>query len=515
MTKDFFDLDEFREAIGFYENILSQLESSQVLNLKARSAKTVNLEKQFPGLKELLVSIGTLALERRPKKLRIREWNPVSQRVFVDAKKIVTQQSLHPEMDHSIQAIDRFLSVSHEAAHVYLWEPFFSGSCSLFNKDEFVNYCLVFEGFCFWFVDIVVNRSLRLRLPDGEFVRSRNAYSESRFHPYRAFEAMGMRDPIKILDVYLRAFLGERTVLFKKKNQIYSKELLYRIGAFYFVTIRPASKLYEQFRRVGIFSEFKARFCDIPGLPTLLNKKVHPLMAKNPYRYCLKIGKDSEKLIQKDDDVSKRVRVRRLLQTRAYYVFLLNRVIVEENYFSTDGASFHQSAVLTSINSYLTGLEKLLLQLAEKQDLSLVLSQLKELDKFYSKNVRGKFLKSTFWVAKRKMIAPPLETKEQVFGFGMEEKLNTRERARVQEYIVDNWLNEDRNGFLLKKSKRSEFFLNLLNTSPADSAKFSECLKMLLTHSDFLPFWSVSLDEINPEKNEFREVLFLYGSSGA
>jgi len=298
--------------------------------------KDIPLSRSFPGLMPLLDSLDSGAIHDSRSSFPVKEWNPISQRVYYSNRFLNEKKSWTNVFDSTVSHIGRFVEMSHEASHILALEPFFCGYGQKMSQQEFIDFYYLSEGYCFWYADIIVTRKLRTKLPNGEFVLNRSAVSQGQFHPYRAFEVLKIKDPIKILEVYLDAFYGERTALYDHQNKPFVKDLFARFGHFYVNSIKNIKALKKEFDAMGIFTEFKKRFWDIEGLPCLLDESVIDFSDPRYYFYLL-YAKGMKGLEKTSTKLLRRVRIRRAIQTRAYHVWTLRHALKTCRFISLSG----------------------------------------------------------------------------------------------------------------------------------------------------------------------------------
>lgn len=195
--------------LAAYHDVLQRLGSG-------RPGKALPFLSRLPGIENLYRTMAAVAPTRPGDPAE--EWNPLSQRPHAPVPPPVSSE-LGAEITARKEAVDAFTTLCHEMLHVALWEPFFGGLWRPRSKGEFTEFALRGEGYCFFFSDIVLTRAVRVKLADGEYALERQTPSSATFAPVRAFQALGIEDPARILDVYLDAFNGQKTKLWQKKGR--------------------------------------------------------------------------------------------------------------------------------------------------------------------------------------------------------------------------------------------------------------------------------------------------------
>ena len=190
----------------------------------------IRSDTKLPGLFNLFESFSGAAIYDYHSRVE-KEWNPFSQRPYFTKHSALKDKSIFTHLEKAKNAISiLFIESAHEATHVLLWEPLFTGKCKNLTRQQFTDASLVFEGFCFWYADIIVTQTMRSRLPDGELAHARSAVSLANFHPFRAFKAIGINDHEKILDIYMQSFAGGITELYENRDKTFVTDLFERFA---------------------------------------------------------------------------------------------------------------------------------------------------------------------------------------------------------------------------------------------------------------------------------------------
>jgi hypothetical protein len=486
---------------------------------RSRDAK-LSIAHEVPGLFELVESLSGAAVNEvdASKRAKVSEWNPFYQRVYLLSAAELRDDPLTRDLDRAADTIDRFIDVSHQASHVLLLEPFFVGRATAPTAAQFVSTSLVCEGFCFWYADIVVTRRLRVRLADGELVRARSSFSQPLFHPYRAFQAIGIEDEEKILDVYLRAFAGEKSALFHKKHLPLVHELFHRFARFFFASQKGIRDLKRELERQDVFGEFRRRFCLVPGLPSLLPESILQIdVHQDPRAFCLEVARSGLPWIGSlTQTVLQRVRARRAVQTRAYGAYSL-RAVLRDGTFTVAGVGVGESRqprrdlLLSSLEEYLSRLEAAIIALARGAPLRQVESLREAADAFYTAQVLARLRRTPLWVSERKMVLPymkpPLGLVREPSRLSRKDRAHlTRRALKLASRVYVEVPNPPVEGL-----RRMAALLDTA-AAPRDGgrhdAAWARALNALLCAPGLIDTWSVRLDAIDPAENRFRELRF-------
>lgn len=483
------------------------------------------IASELPGVFPLVDSLASAAILEvdAEKRTTVREWNAFSQRVFLLSAAELRDEALTRELDRAADAVDRFIDLCHQASHLLLLEPFFVGRWGAPTKAQFVASSLVFEGFCFWIADIVVTRRLRVRLSDGELVRNRSAISQSRFHPYRAFEALGLRDDRAILDVYLRAFAGERTALDRKRHATFVRDLSLRFARFHAGSQVAVPDLFRELVHQDVFGEFRRRFCAVPGLPTLLPEEILRIDGNvSPRELCLAVAEKGLPGIEAlPDDVLPRVRARRALQTRAYSAFTLRAALRDEELMTPDGKKAPwagRDGVLRNVEAYLDQLETAIRALATGGSLRHASAMRAEADASYTERIQRPLAEASLWMARRKLVLPYLKP-----AFGLlpaSPRLPAKARTDLTRHLVrlatETYVGEPRLT-AVRTNVGLERLAAVMSTAaklgdgraePRREAAWACAVNALVCEPELLPKWSVRLGSVDPARNYFRELRF-------
>ncbi len=448
----------------------------------------------------------------------IMEWNPISQRPVVGLAppSASEQEELGSEFAKIQSLIYRYVTLCHEMLHVLVWEPLFTGAMPSPNVDTFVEMSLMGEGFCFFYSDIVLTPEIRRSFPDGEVLFTRSAASQRNFHPYRAFESIGVSDPDRILEIYLEEFSGKATELSGARGN-FPSALAGRIASFYGVADVTTRRLYDVLRKFGIFDDYYARFCAPSGLPSLFNPELGALAsAPRPTEYFRQLfGRGLRELAETSPEKLLRVRARRAIQTRAYFAYQLRTAIENEWYVGKIPAERRRKSIVSNVDCYIGRLESALDRLRDGGTPKQVAARMGEADRAYTEEVRRPLEKSRLWAAERQLIIPP----RVPTGIGICEARRGTVTAGTAKAVLRTLIADLGKLNAAAASEESVRAIGTLATLfedlPADDRKlltarhFSRYVEALTAPST-IGLWSVALSDLDPAANRFREILFVY-----
>ena len=473
--------------------------------------------ESVPGLKALFLSMSAVA--PAVPDTSSEEWNPLSQRPHSALPPSLSDE-LGAEITALKTAVDEFTILSHEMMHIALWEPFFAGYWRPRSRLAFRTFSLMAEGYCYFFSDIVVSGAVRVLLPDGEFAHDRQTPSNARFHPVRAFLALGIENHETILDTYLEGFRGQSTRLWQPRGTSdFAASLAAQAYAFYVGSQPLLDDMYGALAELGVLKDYYERFCAIPGLPTFLppSDGVEILDLEDPKSYFVNFyRKFFPHLASMSETQIHYLKWRRMVQMRAYYASQVRWLLSRGSVVAKGMTASSQRQALQDIESYLDGLEGLVKGLAHKRDKSF-LTTLSGLDRRYSKNVRAKFLAHNVWCGHRWLIAP-----RRAGGLiSLNEPLPVKNEAAMKKLShVVTYLVEELTAQLSDcktVAERAEIFKRLgavaaigekgdgVRTRPS-----MERLRSELRKPYALSIWSLPLASFDPVKNHYRELLFSY-----
>jgi hypothetical protein len=428
------------------------------------------------------------------------EWNPINQRVIFYSE--MKGPRIDFRFDHSFQSFFLPLSNLHEIEHLLLFEPFYIGKLPIGSLNWFLEVYFSLEATSVWHMEHTISPALNSPFPDKERFLDRAGLTTKRYSQKRAFKNANLSSS-QTLNCYLDSFTGRRSLLVGK-NDVFQFNLVSRFYGFYFESLAPLKFFYKELSEVGAFKEYYERFCNVPGLPTFLPDDFEAIESQQSLRkYCHQFFFKEIFLIDGlDKNQRNRIRVRRKLQTRAYFALSIRETLNSKNYFSTlksrplrkveQDAAFAKAA----IQIYLDKIEDLLHQLANGAAAQKVETLSQTNDRYYEREVRNRFENSSLWISKR----------TQFF----------QARKDLQSGPIDaNSLNPTRR----EMQSIHQILVRGLKENSFDSEQMSSIgsnfdlsnWKDRITSPDLAPIWSRKLSDCQPLKNRFSELLFVFG----
>ncbi len=362
---------------------------------------------------------------------------------------------------------------------------------------------------------------MRTYLPDGEFVFSRSHISQEFYHPYRAIKAMGLDEPVEILDLYLDAFRGFKTKLLASPTDVFVNDLSRRIYGFYARSQKPLQLLYRELRKNGIFKEYARRFCKIDGLPSVLPSEILSQLDNDLSKYIEMVRSQGFKNL-KDLAPAQilRVRLRRHFQTRAYFALTHATAFERDLDFSRVGTRYDRSSIVLALDRNLEQLERALQDLASGYETASLIKRASTIDRDYMKTVQRPLRAADVWMSKRSQYWPETTLPNHEFGLLEGPLMNTVVLRARGDFMIEQFY-----ASLASRSRRrpgsNEVALKQQRTflreslrdgwkSKTELERARRYFNAAATSRGVLEQWSQPLFETRPTKNQFNELLFVY-----
>ncbi len=445
------------------------------------------------------------------------DWNPLNQQLLLFSSQPL-EAKLESDFFEVAEGVESCNLALHEALHAALWEPFFVGKLKVKNHKQYQKLVFSFEGACFWFTDCISSAAIRDALPDNEIVRNRSSFT-GLFLPYRALRAVGAISHKQTFRIFTLAFRGEKTSIMSQSDR-FARQMAKRIYGFYYNSLATTKAMHDSLKEIGVFDEFYARFC-LEGLPSLLSERALSSFVKmklDQYSWQM-IFSHIKRLDRISEDELLAIRVRRAIQTRAYFAFSLLRVIKHGLVVSYQSkwTGFDQRNILNWVNNYLNALEFAVIALLGHDVMSATII-IEDADKDFEK-VRKLFQKKDVWVSRRKMIYPKLGGQKS-FDFGIINQKSNRHKINIDRnycLAIAEMLSFKGKQILIKDPTSLrlavEIVERLKKLDDSSIAKDSYLLRRLnkaMSRPEILERWSVQLASINPQKNVFFEPSFKF-----
>ncbi len=467
--------------------------------VQGETAKSV-LSRATPGLQALFDSLVTGSPTARAVKDRtVEEWNPLSQRILLSDETPIFAAALERDFTLVPSYVQTFVEWAHEAVHILSMEPWFLGARTIRSQSDFTAWYRAAEGMAFWYADIVVTREVRDAAPTADLVYCRSSVSNAGFHPEQAFRALGLVTSEEILPLYIAGFLGDRSPLSTVQHPL-SVTLAERIHEFYIGSDLTLRGLYDLLASFDVFGEFFDRFCQL-GAPGLFDEEsLARVGTLDPAAYHVELGVRLLPALEalKSDQLAK-VRLRRSLQTRAYYGWFLARSLSKGWVVSL--RSMNLPRVAEAAAEYLNDIEAALRLLVAGAQAERVIDAISQLDAAYQSRVRAPLEDGAAHMRYRYWIFPFFAPTGGIVGLWDERTRYSRtEAAEVARFVFERSPWSDHLVEALAEVLRA------CRLDPADSAR--AIFNGYLMRLDVINAWSPPLACLSPAEGRYREVAF-------
>lgn len=469
-------------------------------NLRAHGALGVRRwtalpEDAMPGLEQLLGSLTVISPSKRQVRERhVEDWNPLAQRVLLSDRATLPMSELELPLGTLSSHAQTFVEWAHEAVHIYSMEGWLTGAHALTDRESFRSWYLAGEGLAYWYADIVVTRALRQALPSLNLVFSRQAVSSASFHPETALAELGLTSPEDVLPVYLEAFTGRWE---HQGPERLGRAFSARVRDFYEDSAGTLGNLFQTLSDYDILDGYWRRFCAIPGLPSLLDESqrrdLGALTAVPAHRL---LAHSLATLSRLDEQHLAAVRLRRSLQLRAYYLWMLLATLEGGQVYGLEPSASDEAgrALRPLLDDLAQGLQSLAAgaALTEVQQVADRVSA--SVDAVIAGPLAGSIMAYRYW------IFPAFAPTGGLMGLWTERSaFSDEEAARIASDVFE-------------RSTRSEEVILLmsdfLRTLRSGQAERVVAFNRLMLHRDVRPTWTIDLGEISFQSDRFRELAF-------
>lgn len=450
----------------------------------------------FPGLEQLFGSLTVSSPTRRHVRGRtVEDWNPIAQRMLMSDATLPPLSALELPLGTLSAHAQTFVEWAHEAIHVFSMEPWLTGERRLTDKNAFRQWYLAGEGLAYWYADIVVTRALRQAAPSLNLVFSRQAVSSASFHPETALAELGLTDAADLRDLYIEAFTGRWQHAGEERL---ARAFSDRVRDFYEDSAGTLGNLFHCLDDYGVLDGYWQRFCCIPGLPSLLPAATscgwQRLDADQAHVWLGSAG--LEALSRLDESVLSVVRLRRSLQLRAYYLWMLEQAL-RKGQIHGPSAAMQQTATGV-LRTLLGDLERALHGLAEGASpaaLDAVIASVNQrADEVLAGPLAGGVMAFRYW------IFPAFAPTGGLIGLWTERSAYSDDEALAIATDVFERARRTDEVILLMGA-----FLQAMRTRAPDRAA---ALNRLLLDCDVRPTWTVDLADLSFSNDRFRECNF-------
>ena len=181
------------ESQADYFKNLDLVKKRILANSKLARSKKFLSPNDIETWRKIFLSFDSFSVPKKVSGISVADWNPVSQRAFVDRKPAISA-NLIQNFNEIAKLADNIIIDIHESLHVLLLEPFFVGRQKFSARRQLQECYFSIEAFAFWYCDFILTPQLKLELPDAEVLYSSSTVSSPRFSPVRAMRAIGIKN---------------------------------------------------------------------------------------------------------------------------------------------------------------------------------------------------------------------------------------------------------------------------------------------------------------------------------
>ena len=452
-------------------------------------------------LRQLIVLESSFAMSRVTFDLHEpRDWNPILQIPFC-YRGYTSGALLSAQYDGRYQAAHQVVELSHEMLHILLWESFFVGDLCP-TQNQFVAMSRLFEGYAYWFADIVLTERLRASSRKHEMLFSRHSLTSINFHPRVAFRELGIADHSEIKKVYLDTFTGQARRPRGLRAHRDLGPLFNALAGFYARSAVHLAGLYGSLDASGVFSQFWPRFCAIPGLPRLVDQRYGSAeAAEREFR-------DRPMLagFVTTPATMRAVRLRRAVQTRAYSYLQLRWCIASGGLLQPRGTRIRgfvleARRITSKLDALLDDLEDLVRKLATGASLRGLSRALQALDARYVREVRRWFVARDCLVGRRTILLTDSGYRDWTIDLDRLDDQSMRAAQDAYNSMIS------RLKFDVVQGDRR--FLNnhlVISDSGSSTRERRRCLRENLCSPAMTALWTVRPSLVDPRVERFPEI---------
>jgi hypothetical protein len=464
------------------------------------------------GLLKAFDSMNVLSPGYEDSGVQIEQWNPYSQRPLAWMGNLGS-----PRQKNFLavsEALNRFVLLAHEALHVILLEDFFVGKSAFSNRDHFIDFNLANEGFTFWMTDWVIWPEISASLPKTEFRYSNFTVASPFFSPRAALASVDIKSQSDSLEFYLDSFMGYSTDQSKKlsgktRKNLLAHNLQQNFRQFFVASLKPLENLYSAFHRNDFLPLFQKKFCQIPNLPRLMDdcgdsKGDEFAYFSRMYRQQLpKISRISNRQLNL-------IRLRRRLQQRGYYALTIRLSLQHQNVFTPNGIvdSAESATLVKKLIEYENEIVELLNKLARGEPVRAIELLTTQIDGWYGQKIWKPMHLKKYQVARYEYLLDLYNenVQREEFGLVSSEKVPKSRFERASRLIADALKANQ-----ISHVAASELFCQLDEVRNLKVGRRQrQTFNRWLTSKKMSPLWGSRLDEIDPRKDQFSDILFCY-----
>lgn len=274
-------------------------------------------------------AFGSIGTSRFFNQRKILEWNPYAQAIPV----YNSVENTTPKRNELLGAVGLAEAV-HELLHILSLEPVYTGAEIDLTPDEFVDYSLIIEAFCYWYGELKYTRDAELCYPNAKRIFNRDcSASVPIFHPDWVLKKEGVRSHIEAFDLYHQGFRGRETSLLGFKSE-HGRMLTSIIYGFFASNRVPTKRFLRRLKKSGLLGRWQNDvFLKFEGCVLFETDGLAPReVLSDPLVIISVLSRLAKSVSDRHFDFKKRqalVQLRRRLQTRASFT-LSDLAVVEE-----------------------------------------------------------------------------------------------------------------------------------------------------------------------------------------
>jgi hypothetical protein len=234
---------------------------------------------------------------------------------------------------------------------IYIWDQFHSGSIKISSRKKFQDMIRKTEAIKFYFEDYIIPNFLRSSFPHFQLM-SQSLAEDYCLSPADIIKTKKLKK-LEVISIYESVFSVKSSSQRERRDlkadpifQFYKKKKL---------TTAELNAKYKTLKVAQIFSEYHKRFCE---------DSTGALLDKIPYKNLEHTMTDVVRFFNKKNlieiEETKRIQMRRAIQTRAMYLFLIRSHLTQVRQLAPSVSQKPYEELVCVMNAYLEKLEKFL-----------------------------------------------------------------------------------------------------------------------------------------------------------
>ncbi|WP_224364965.1 ImmA/IrrE family metallo-endopeptidase [Hyalangium versicolor] len=465
------------------------------------------LQEWYPALLGALETIPFTAPVHHDGIRDIQEWNPLGQRLYVP-RRVLPGTPTRPDLSQIKVAILWFVELAHELCHIILWEPFFTGRLNpLGTREHFLDWGYLTEAFCFWFADALLLPDIAVQRVDEPSIANDSVGLKGLFNPASVLTSLGYRAGTRQLEVFLGLLGFDADWKDRHTDDSSFNCLRRRLWSFRTSTEESSSRWRELLVTTGMHDRFFESFCALPDIPSLMDSVPTSLEEHDIRAFLLALARRGVGVgCEQGPATVKRVRLRRELQARAYWLLQLQHALKDARISFDTGRAGAPSGALRAVDKMLLELEQALRRLCTRSRTTGAEAALAQVDQEFDKWMKTLGRRGAF-VSRRELFAPDSHlARFHVPSIGLSRngvRLTRKTTEQITRTLQPPWER------MVSRRDRAEADAVLrsarqLGRGKDSAASFDDFLSSRLMRGH----WSVELGGLSFQRNTLRELLF-------